>query len=239
MFRKNTSHIQHSLFGVESQLLQTKLKKLKKSKEYDFYRLIFCRIAEEDFAVLYSDTSSRPNAPVNSLVASIILMHHNNWTTEKLFDRIDFDILTRTALGLDTLEETPFCLATLFNFQNRLLSHFIATGQNLIEVVFDSLTQEQLKTLKIKTDIQRSDSFMAMSNIRSYSRTQLLIEMLIRLHRILSDNDKKRFNDILSPYIKQSSGQYIYSLQRQRIPHEQEKLAQLYHELYQAQYTMY
>jgi hypothetical protein len=234
MFRKNASHLQSSLFGIESQLSEAKLKKLKKSKEYDFYRLVFCKINEGDFSVLYSDTSSRPNAPVNSLVASIILMYRNNWTTEALFDRIDFDLLTRTALGLDTLDDTPFCPATFFNFQNRLLSHFVETGQNLIERVFDCLTQEQLKTLKIKTNIQRSDSFMAMSNIRSYSRTQLLIEMLIRLHRVLSDDDKKRFNDILSPYVKQTSGQYLYDLERQQIPHEQEKLAQLYYTLYEA-----
>jgi len=234
MFRKNTSHLQSSLFGIASQLPEAKLKKLKKSKEYDFYRLIFCEINEKDFSQLYSDNSSRPNAPVNSLVASIILMYHNNWTTEKLFDHIDFDLLTRTALGLDTLDDTPFCPATFFNFQNRLLSHFVATGQNLIEAVFDSLTQDQLKTLKIKTNIQRSDSFMAMSNIRSYSRTQLLIEMLIRLHRVLNDEDKGKFRELLSPYTKQSSGQYIYNLERGSIPHEQEKLAQLYHRLYQA-----
>lgn len=233
MFRKNTSHLQSSLFGIASQLPKAKLKKLKKSKEYDFYRLIFCNINEADFSVLYSDCCSRPNAPVNSLVASILLMYSNNWTTEKLFDHIDFDLLTRTALGLDTLDDTPFCPATFFNFQNRLLSHFAATGQNLIESVFDSLTQKQLKTLKIKTTIQRSDSFMAMSNIRSYSRTQLLIEMLIRLHRVLSDEDKAKFTELLSPYTKQSSGQYIYKLQRGSIPHEQEKLAHLYHRLYE------
>lgn len=234
MFRKNTSHLQPSLFGITSQLPQAKLKKLQNSKEYEFYRLVFSRIKEEDFAALYSDMSSRPNAPVNSLVASIILMYRNNWTTEQLFDRIDFDILTRTALGLDTLEETPFCPATFFNFQNRLLQHFTQTGENLLEMVFDSLTQQQLKALKIKTSIQRSDSFMAMSNIRSYSRTQLLIEMLIRLHRILSDEDKLRFTEFLEPYIKQSSGQYIYSLERSEIPHELEKLGQLYHKLYEA-----
>ena len=234
MFRKNTSHLQSSLFGIASQLPQAKLKKLRKSKEYDFYRLVFCNINEKDFSILYSDNSSRPNAPVNSLVASIILLYHNNWTTEKLFDHIDFDLLSRTALGLDTLDDTPFCPATFFNFQNRLLSHFVATGQNLIEAVFDSLTQEQLKTLKIKTNIQRSDSFMAMSNIRSYGRTQLLIEMLIRLHRVLSDQDKAKFKELLAPYIKQSSGQYIYSIDRGSIPHEQEKLANLYHTLYQA-----
>lgn len=234
MFRKNTSHQQPSLFGIASQLSELKLKKLKKSKEYDFYRLVFCKIKEQDFSVLYSDVFSRPNAPVNSLVASIILMYHNGWTTEQLFNHIDFDLLTRTALGLDGLDETPFCPATFFNFQNRLLSHFIQTGENLLEWVFDNLTGQQLKALKVKTDIQRCDSFMAMSNIRSYSRTQLLVEMLMRLHRILSDQDKKRFNDVLEPYIKQSSGQYIYKLERSQIPHELEKLGRLYQRLYEA-----
>lgn len=234
MFRKNTSHLQPSLFGIASQLSEAKLKKLQNSKEYDFYRLVFCKIKEEDFAVLYSDVSSRPNAPVNSLVASTILMYHHGWTTEQLFNRIDFDLLTRTALGLDTLDETPFCPATFFNFQNRLLAHFTETGENLLEWVFDHLTQQQLKTLKVKTNIQRCDSFMAMSNIGSYSRTQLLVEMLIRLHRILSDEDKRQFCDVLAPYIKQSSGQYIYNLQRSAIPHELEKLGLLYHQLYEA-----
>ncbi len=233
MFRKNTSHRQSSLFGIVSQLSEAKLKKLKKSKEYEFYRLVFCKINEKDFSVLYSDNCSRPNAPVNSLVSSILLMYHNNWTTEQLFNRIDFDLLTRAALGLDTLDETPFCPATFFNFQNRLLWHFSRTGENLLECVFDGLTREQLKRLKIKTDIQRSDSFMAMSNIRSYSRTQLLIEMLIRLHRILSDQDKLRFNELLNPYTKQSSGQYIYNLDRGSISHEREKLGRLYHKLYE------
>jgi hypothetical protein len=80
VFRKNTSHLQSLLFGIASQLPEAKLKKLKKSKEYDFYHLVFCNINEKDFSVLYSDNSSRPNAPVNSLVASIILLYHNNWS---------------------------------------------------------------------------------------------------------------------------------------------------------------
>jgi Transposase DDE domain/Transposase domain (DUF772) len=233
MFRKNTSHLQPSLFGIASQLPKTKLKKLMKSREHDFYKLVFSKIKEDDFAVLFDQGYSRPNASVNSLVSSIILLNHNGWTTQQLFDRIDFDILTRTALGLDTLEDSPFCPATFFNFQNRLLSHFVETGENLLERVFDHLTGEQLKTLGVKTDIQRSDSFMAMSNIRSYGRTQLLVEMLIRLQRVLSDEDKGKFAGILSPYTKQTSGQYIYNLERGRIPHELEKLGCVYHTLYQ------
>jgi hypothetical protein len=234
MFRKNTSHLQGSLFGIASQLPEAKLEKLRTSKEYDFYRLIFCKIKEEDFAVLYSDACSRPNAPVNALVSSILLMQSNTWTVEQLFDRIDFDLLIRTALGLDTLDQTLFCPATFYNFQNKMLDHFLKTGVNLLESVFDHLTQEQLKILKIKTDIQRSDSFLAMSNIRSYSRIQLLVEVLIRLYRVLSDEDKKHFQETMKPYVNQSSSQYVYALKRSDMPHALETLGQLYHRLHEA-----
>jgi len=151
-----------------------------------------------------------------------------------MLEQIDFNLLTRTALGLNKMDDAAFCEATFFNFQNRLLKHFLETGENLLERVFDGLTEEQLKKLKIKTDIQRSDSFMAMSNIRSYGRVQLLIEMLIRLYRILKEEDKERFKDMLSEYTKQTSGQYIYKLERTEIPGELEKLGQIYHKLYKA-----
>jgi hypothetical protein len=117
MFHKNTAHQQHDLFGVENQLSPSTRKKLKKSKEYTFYALVFYTIDEEFFAPLFSDTGSRPNAPVNTLVATLILQSHNDWTCEELFNHIDFDILTRTALGLNWLDETPFCRATYFNFR--------------------------------------------------------------------------------------------------------------------------
>ena len=198
MFYENNEHRQPSLFGFEMQLPEKKLKKLKASQEYHFYKLIFSKIDERKFACLFSDNYRRPNAPVNTLVASMILIQQNNWTIEKLFKCIDFDILTRTALGLDTLDDTPFCQATFFNFQNRIKSHYEQTGENLLETVFDSLTAKQLKTLKVKTNIQRTDSFMAMSNIQNYGRLQLLIEVLIRLHRILTDEDKIRYHNELS-----------------------------------------
>ena len=138
-----------------------------------------------------------------------------------MLEQIDFNLLTRTALGLNKMDDAAFCEETFFNFQNRLLKHFTETGENLLEAVFDGLTKEQLKKLKIKIDIQRSDSFMAMSNIRNYGRVQLLIEMLIRLYRIIED---KEFKDILQEYTKQTSGQYIYKLERTEIPRELEKL---------------
>ena len=234
MFRQNTTHLQTSFFDIERQLSERKRKKIRESEEYSFYQLIFRKIKEENFAVLYSENGSRPNSAVNVMVSAIILAYRKGWTIKEMLEQIDFNLLTRTALGLNKMDDTAFCEATFFNFQNRLLKHFIETGENLLERVFDGLTEEQLKKLKIKTDIQRSDSFMAMSNIRSYGRVQLLIEMLLRLYRVLQEEDKERFKEMLVAYTKQTSGQYIYQLERAEIPRELEKLGQIYHKLYEA-----
>jgi len=234
MFRKNTTHLQTSFFDIKNQLSERKRKKIRESEEYSFYQLIFKKIKEENFAVLYSENGSRPNSAVNIMVSAIILAYRKGWTIKEMLEQIDFNLLTRTALGLNKMDDMAFCEATFFNFQNRLLKHFIEIGENLLETVFDGLTKEQLKKLKIKTDIQRSDSFMAMSNIRSYGRVQLLVEMLLRLYRVLKEEDKERFKDMLSEYTKQTSGQYIYKLERTEIPKELEKLGELYHKLYEA-----
>ena len=234
MFRKNTTHLQRSFFDIESQLSESKKKKIRESEEYNFYQLIFKKIKEENFAVLYSKNGSRPNSVVNIMVSAIILAYRKGWTIKEMLKQIDFNLLTRTALGLNKMDDAAFCEATFFNFQNRLLKHFVETGENLLETVFDGLTKEQLKKLKIKTDIQRSDSFMAMSNIRNYGGVQLLVEMLLRLYRVLKEEDKERFKDKLSDYTKQTSGQYIYKLERAEIPKELEKLGELYHKLHKA-----
>src|SRR4030042_5100544 len=189
--------MQPSLFGIANQFSPEKIERLKKSKEYYFYHLVFCKIREKDFEVLFSKEYSRPNAPVNSLVSAIILIAHHGWSINELFRQIDFNMLIRAALGLDDFDKMPFCQATYFNFQNRLLAYKEQTGIDLIEKVFDSLTAMQMKTLEVKTDIQRTDSFMAMSNIRSSSRTQLLVENLLRLNRVLSEEDKGRFAEIM------------------------------------------
>jgi hypothetical protein len=191
--------------------------------------MIYCHIDEEIFSILFSDDEeSRPNAPINSLVGAIILQARRKWTFDELFRQLQFNLLVRIALGLDDVETMPFCRSTLFNFQNRLSEHFTRSGENLLEQIFDNLTDKQLKTLKVKTSIQRTDSTFAASNIRKYTRLQLLVETLIRTERILSEEDSKRFREHLSCYIKNSSGQYIYRLKASDIPHELEKIAQAY-----------
>lgn len=104
------------------------------------------------------------------MVSAIILGYRKGWTIKELLKQIDFNLLTRTALGLNRMDDTAFCEATFFNFQNR----------------------------------------------------------------VLKEEDKERFKDMLAAYTKQTSGQYIYKLERAEIPRELEKLGEIYHKPHEA-----
>jgi hypothetical protein len=233
MFRRNESHQQSELFGSQTLLSEQKREKLAGSEEAVFYELIFRAIPEAEFAVLYSEADSRPNAPVNTLVAALILKHRRAWSYQELFDHIDFDLKTRRALGLRELNETPFVESTMFNFQNRLAAHQAHTGENLLERVFGRLTQSQLEALELKTSIQRADSFLAASNIRDYSRLQLIIEVLQRFCRILSEEQQEGLPEPVKTHCAESSGKQIYRLPAADVPGKLAELGQIYRQLLQ------
>ena len=227
------------LFGTQEQLPEAKAKRLRESWAWSFYELVFSQINEETFRALFSSDNGRPNAPINCLVRAEVLVHWRGWTVEELMEHVDFDLLTRTALGLDDMADNPFCQATLFNFRNRLLAHYRETGENLLEQVFDTLTSEQLERLGVRSDIQRCDSFQALSNISHYSRIQLLVEVLLRLVRVLREEDRARLAERPSPYSADTSQRFVYTLQRDALPRELQKLAVVYGQMHAELKSLY
>jgi hypothetical protein len=234
MFRENSGHLQENLFGTTSHLSKQQRKRLEKSKEYFLYEHFFSQIDEKLFEPLYFDNNGRPNAAINALVTATMLQSHNGWSVEFLIDQINFNLLTRTALGMKTIDGTPFCEATFYNFQNRMRQHEELTGENLLETQFKKLTAKQLKNLELKTGIQRTDSFQVMTNIKSRSRVELIIEVLIRLYRVLPLSLQEQVCELVAPYLEESSQQYIYHLEKSDIPHALTTLGSVYHALHEA-----
>ncbi len=226
MFKSNN---QPGLFSFETELCKKQRDLLEKSREKWFYNLILKNINENKFKPLYSEKASRPNVAVNILVSALILKELKGISYDELMESMMFDLRFKAALGLISIDEVPFSRATLFNFQNRLLEYEQQTGINLIEQVFDSLTAQQIKQLSLKADIQRTDSTLISSNIRKYSRIQLLIEVLIRLERILDETDRQRIGEQLQVYLKTGSDKYVYGLKSNELPRELEKLGKVYY----------
>lgn len=212
MFRKNDGHLQQSFFNSINELPEELQKRLENSWAGVFYEEIFIHIDEDAYAVLYADIPSRPNVPVNILVALEILKAGQGWSDEELYDNACYNVQTRYALGLRTLGEAYFCMRTIYGFRRRLMEHMQETGQNLFEETFEQVTKEQLAKFSLKTNHQRIDSTQIASNIREMSRLQLLVEILQRVHRMLTKAGQEYWEIDFAPYLKGTSGQYTYRL---------------------------
>ena len=214
MFKANDGHLQMPIFSSIDSLPEKILKRLETSWAVTFYNQVFVRIDESRFAVLYADEPSRPNQAVNVLVGLEILKSGFGWSDEEMYDHFCYDLQVRRALGIRDLGEGHFRLRTMYNFRLRLTNHMQETGENLFEQVFEQITDQQLAAFELKTNKLRMDSTMIASNIREMTRLQLLVEVLQRTHRMLAEReeDQQQYAEAFAPYLKGSSGQYIYHL---------------------------
>jgi len=206
MFKKNSQHLQIPLTSHVNELPDKLRKRIEDSWSGLFYRDFFCRIDETIFEDLYADCPSRPNVPVNVLVGLEFLKAGNGWTDEQLYDQFGYNIQVRYALGYRQLGEGHFELRTLYNFRERLSRYMQETGINLLDQTFAQVTDEQIEAFQIKTGKQRMDSTQVASNIRQMGRVQLLVTVLQRLHRMMSEKDQKNIVKHLNPISKVMPG---------------------------------
>jgi hypothetical protein len=217
MFRANDQHLQFGMFDTFEQLPEKIRQRLEASWAGTFYREVFCRIEESPFAVLYSDQPSRPNVPINIVVGAETLKAGFGWSDEELHDQILFNLQVRYALGLRDMSTVPFELRTLYYFRRRLSRHMQETGENLLDQVFVQVTDEQLESLELKTGQQRMDSVLISSNIRQFTRLQLLVEVVQRVWRMLTARDQAYYSEVFEPYCQGTAGQYCYRLKAEEV----------------------
>jgi hypothetical protein len=214
MFKTNTKHQQRRMFTAVDQLPPNVRKLLEKSWAGAFYDDYFCKLDETVFSVLYSDKKSRPNIPVNILVGFETIKSGFGWSDEELYNHFLFDLQVRYALGLQDFDEQYFDLRTIYYFRAALCEYERKHDVNLIQKATEKITDKQIEKFKIRTGLQRMDSTQIQSNIQNMSRIQLLVEIIHRLHRILSPEDKKKYTENFSIYIKEDALHYIYRLKR-------------------------
>lgn len=178
MFCPNKQLQQPSFFDSHLMMPPKMQDKLYTSWAHTFRNDIFVHIPEERFTVLFSDVDSRPNAPINVLVGGDMLKNGFGWTDEDLENHLQFDLQTRYALGLDDLSQGAPTLRTFQNHRRRVREYAIETGENLYDVVFQVVTDEQIERLQLKMGWQRMDSTQLLSNIAMGSRLELVLRVL-------------------------------------------------------------
>ncbi len=214
MFQKNEKHLQSPLLSSLDELPSGMRERLEQSWAGTFRREVFARLDESPFAVLYSEKESRPNVAVNVLISLEAFKAGFGWTDEEMYDHFLYDLQVRYALGYEQLGEGYFAIRTLYEFRRRLAKYMQESSKNLVEAAFEQVTDEQVQALAVRTSHLRTDSSQIASNIRQYSRLQLLVEVLQRVHRSLSPTEQAHYQTLLTPYIKGKSSHFVYTVQK-------------------------
>ena len=216
MFRENQKY-QVSLFGIVYQLPVGVKKMLDQSWAPAFRKLIFDKIDEKRYAVLYSDLASRPNFPVNVWVGLEILKGQFDYTDEELMRQFHFDLLTAYALGQEGLGELTLCIRTVYYNRERLLEYEAKTGRNLLAEEFNSITDDALKQLGVDTGTQRMDSSFVGSFIKKMSRLEIAVKVLQNFHKELPEEDQKRWQPLLADYLEEEAQHLSFRLKRSEV----------------------
>ena len=187
MFRKTESTPQLDLFTAPGNILPRRAQKKytdEKAWHNQFFKLVTSRIDEESFRPLFEATTmGAPNASVRILVAMSILKEGFGCSDEDLFEKCEFDLLARKALGLEMLDDKLPSLDTYYLFGRRLTEYEQRTGINLMERCFEQVTGEQIKLFKISGSSVRMDSKLIGSKIAQYSRYELIHRTLCKVLR--------------------------------------------------------
>ena len=166
MFRNNDKHLQWPVFSSIDSLPQKQQQRLEQSWAGAFSHQFFCRIDEQPFAILSSEQDSRPTTPVNVLVGFETRKAGFGWSDEEASDHFCFAVQVRSALGSRDVREGHCDLRTVDNVRQRVTQPMQETGENLIERVFEQVTDEQIAAFPLQTSKLRMDSTLIASNIK-------------------------------------------------------------------------
>ena len=216
MFKKTKANPQLDMFSDPSlQMGKRATKKYNDPKAWhnQFFKMITSRIDEDMFRPLFKDGNmGAPNSSVRIIVSMSILKEGFGCSDEELFEKCEFDLLTRRALGLVNLSDKLPSIDTYYLFRRRTCAYYDEQGVDLMKSNFEHIAGEQVKELNISGKCVRMDSKLIGSNIAKYSRYELI---LLTLTKFLShgENMSVLSGDLLAmakDYMKEDPSKTVY-----------------------------
>ena len=131
-----------------------------------------------------------------------ILKSGFGWSDEELYEQAMYNLQIRLALGLHNLAEDIFTERTIYNFRKRVREYAKETGINLMQKVFEQITDAQLEAIALETGWQRMDSTQVLSNLARMTRLELMVAVLQAVHKQLGESDQKRVEKRWEPYLE-------------------------------------
>ena len=216
MFKKTNPNPQLDMFTASSVQLGSRA-----SKKYSdpnawhnqFYSLVTTKIDEEIFRPLFPEgkKSGRPNASIRILIGMSVLKEEFGCSDEDLFEKCEFDLLTRKALGLELLTDVTPSIDTYYLFRRRICEYQERTGIDLMQQCFEQISGNQIRLLKISGKSVHMDSKLIGSNIARQSRYELIHTTLVKFLKTctltrLSPMQEEQANE----YLTEDSSKTVY-----------------------------
>ncbi len=197
-------HQQMSLDDNFNQLTDRTKKFILNSWAGAFAKTIFPLINEERFSVLYSSNAfSRPNTPVNIVVAALLLKEMCRLTDDELLLNILTDVKYQYALNTTSYQEQPISDRTLSRFRERLYFYEMETGVDLLKEEMLAMAEKMVDFMDINPSLKRMDSVMIASSCKKMSRLEIVYTSISNLtRRIQADGREKVLTPRLSLYLQ-------------------------------------
>lgn len=186
MFRKSSKTPQYDLFASTDKMLSGKSLNLYEDKlgwHNLFYNQVTRRIDESIFKSLYTTGTGSPNAPIQVMVAMMVLKEAQGYSDAKLFEDCRFNILTRSALGLVNVNDKVPVESTYYLFGKQVNDYAKEHEVNLFDEVFRQISKSQCIDLEISGKRIRMDSKLLGSNIAWLSRYELVHQSLAQCYK--------------------------------------------------------
>ena len=207
MFKKTKNEQQLNLFSNAYGLLSKKALVIyndENSWHNQFRMNTLSKIDEEPFRPLFCQVNGAPNASIRLSIGMMIIKEAHGLSDSQLFERCQFDIVYRSALGIFNFDAPIPAASTYYLLRQRIVEWEKAGNENLIEKVFSQVTHDQIIQFKINGKKVRIDSKLLGSNIAWLSRYELIhetVRLVLReikddIDKVLSDSDKLELQEI-------------------------------------------
>lgn len=189
-------------------------KALENSWAQVFSEEIFPAIDEKRFSVLYSDSASRPNTPVNVIVGALIIKELFDYSDDEIVENLMLDLHLQYALHTTSFKEQPISDKTLSRFRKRCYDYETTHNVDLYHECVNDLSAKIAKLMNLNGHIRRMDSMMIESNIRFLSRMELIYTCISKLVSFLLKKCLGNVPDQLKHYADPNDYNRIFYHQR-------------------------
>jgi len=167
-----------------------------------FYNMVFCKIDESIFSVLYCNDNGRPNFPVNILLSLEYIKSLFDYSDAELIEQFYFNYQISYAVGIKNVGEINLSPGTLYEFRKKVYRYATENPESgdLIFEQFVKLTKAFVKQSDLVVNEQRMDSTMISANVKSAGRLALAYDVIEQALKacpkdLLSEKMKKILED--------------------------------------------